>query len=309
MVAVAMSARLRFAAESDTGISRNLNQDYAYAGPVPGNETWTLLAVADGVGGHAHGEWASERAIELLAGSLGQALEAGDPLAALRDALLAVNRTVNVEAERNAAKGAATTLVAVLFREGQAWWANVGDSRLYLIHEGRATQVSADHSWVADQVRAGNIPPEAARHHPRKNVITRTIGFESNLLVDTGGPIPLDEGEVLVLCSDGLHGPVDDDEIARTVLSLDPEEAARQLVSAANNAGGPDNITVVIARLESEAAPPEETTVTPLKQTAEAPQLETPKRRRRWIVVGAALLLSAAAGGAAAVAYFAGVGL
>lgn len=308
MVTTPVSARLLFAAESDTGVSRAINQDYAYAGPVPGNEGWTLLAVADGVGGHAHGEWASERAIELLAGSLGAALEVSDPLAALQDTLAAVNRTVNLEAEHNAARGAATTMVAVLYHEGEAWWANVGDSRLYLVNDGRATQVSADHSWVADQVRAGNIPPEAARHHPRKNVITRTIGFEANVQVDSGGPIPLEEGEVLVLCSDGLHGPIDDDEIARTTLSLEPHDAAHRLVASANEAGGPDNITVIVARLnEDEATPAPAEPGQPLKVTAETPQFPRRPGRRLWkpAAVVAVLILVAAA---AATAVFMGSG-
>lgn len=296
-----MTLQLRFAAESDTG-SRLQNQDYAYAGPVPGIEAWTLLAVADGVGGHARGEWASERAMELFKAALSEALATHDPLDALRDALASVNETIKDEAEGLGARGAATTVVAVLFREGQWWWANVGDSRLYIVSGGAPEQVSADHSWVADQVRAGALSPEAARHHPRKNVITRTIGYESGVEVDTGGPLDLRDDEVLVLCSDGLHGPVDDDDIARTVLALDPEPAAAQLVAMANEAGGPDNITVIVARLGN--AELEQTESTPGKAAPKENATESPprlKRRQRWLLGAGAVVVLAAAGAALAV--------
>jgi len=283
---------LRIAARSDTGISRSQNQDYAYAGPLPGAEGWSLLAVADGVGGHARGEWASQRTIELLASSLGSQLKDAEPREAFANAVALANVAVNREAREQGAAGAATTLVAAVCHEGQAWWANVGDSRLYLVSGGKPVQVSSDHSWVAEQVRAGAIAPEDARNHPRRNVVTRTVGFDAQVSAETGGPIPLSPGETLVLCSDGLHGPVDALEIARTVQGLDPELAAERLVQLANAAGGPDNITVVIGRMEAAAIPAMATRIV-------TDTLETPKARRRpWkllIAIAAGVLVAGAA--------------
>ena len=270
--------QLRIAARSDTGRSRTMNQDFAYAGPLPGAEEWDLLAVADGLGGHAKGEWASQRTIELIANSLAGHLKAGDPEAAFAAAIEDANATVNFEARQQGTPGSATTLVAVLCKERQAWWANVGDSRLYLLARGELQQVSSDHSWVHDRVREGLLPPSALRGHPNRNVVSRTVGFEPVVTPDVGGPIELAEGEAVVLCSDGLHGPVTDDEIARAVQTLDPGLAAERLVELANAAGGPDNITVVIGRVDS---PPEPAAATQIVERA-AVTAEQPRPKRRW---------------------------
>lgn len=307
-------ASLQIAALSDVGRTRQVNQDYAYAGPVPGAEAWELLAVADGLGGHASGEWASQRTIELLAASLAALLEQSDPPAAFETAVTAANTTVHGEALKRGISGSSTTLVAALCRDDQAWWVNIGDSRLYLYSSGNLSQVSADHSWVGEQVRAGFLTPEAARHHPRRNVVTRTIGFEPDVLPETGGPISLAPGEALVLCSDGLHGPVEEREIARAVGTLDPARAAERLVQLANEAGGPDNITVVIARL---GPPPEDiaaTRITPVSDqtaitqvglTPSAPEPAAPPRRGRprWLIPAASALILAAATIAVALAF------
>ncbi len=269
---------LRTAALSDTGRTRQSNQDYAYAGALPGAEEWSLLAVADGLGGHARGEWASQRTIELLVASLADLLTTSEPESALKEAAAVANATINREALEQGAIGAATTLVAALVRDGQAWWLNVGDSRLYCLWAGRLSQVSADHSWVAEQVRAGLLPPDAMRGHPKRNVVTRTIGFEPTVTADTGGPISLGEDDALLLCSDGLHGPVTDEEMAKVIASPDLERAARRLIDMANQAGGPDNITVVLGRLGAAATAQEETTL--IRKLPSAGTPDSP--RRRW---------------------------
>jgi len=294
--------QLRIAALSDTGRTRSANQDYAYAGPVPGAEEWSLLAVADGLGGHARGEWASQRTIELFAGSLATQLEEYEPQAALEAAVSATNATVNHEARQQGSPGAATTLVAALVRGGEAWWINVGDSRLYRLSGGEMAQVSVDHSWVGDQVRAGMLPPEAMRGHPNKNVVTRTVGFEPFVNPETGGPLALEDGDALVLCSDGLHGPVEDADIARMVFELDPQLAAERLVQMANDAGGPDNITVVIGRMDPATSAPAATQI--VERPVPQEPLREPRRRRNWrpFAGGAALLLLA--GAAAAALYY-----
>ena len=303
MVAGQMTARdaprqLRVAARSDTGRSRSNNQDFAYAGPLPGAEHWTLLAVADGLGGHARGEWASERAIELLAASLPGYLQTEDPQAALESAIAGANAAINSEALQLGTPGAATTLVAALCREAEWWWCNVGDSRLYFLTKGIFRQVSNDHSWVAEQVRAGLLPPDAADNHPNKNVVTKTVGFEPVVSPDTGGPLEIKLGEALVLCSDGLHGPVSDDEIARAVATLDPGFAAERLIELANAAGGPDNITVVIGKLggpapaASEAQLPAASSLT----TEQTPLRRWPRRRLGFALAGLVILAGMVAG-------------
>jgi protein phosphatase len=239
---------LELAAESDVGRLRAMNQDSVFAGPVPGAAAWQILAVADGLGGHPRGEWASQRAVEVAIEALGRLLDGSDPTAALGEAIRNANLTVHSEAPGLGAPGAATTLVVALYRDGEVWWANVGDSRLYHFSGEGLRQLTSDHSWVAEQVRAGILTADAARNHSHRNVVTRTVGFEPEVSADTGGPLVLEPGEDLLLCSDGLYGPVEEAEIARTLATLDPGPAARRLVELANEAGGPDNITVVIGR-------------------------------------------------------------
>jgi len=238
---------LRFSALTDRGASRMDNQDAVFAGPLERHEGWMLLAVADGLGGHANGAWASQRTLELLAETLAGRFDAADPGLALRAAAELLNAAIHREATDQGTPGAATTLVAAVIHEGRFWWCNVGDSRLYLANEGRLEQVSADHSWVEERVREGSLSAASARNHPRRNVVTRTIGFEPEVEADTGGPLELRPGSVLLLCSDGLHGPVDEDDIVRVLLSETPDVAAETLIRLANEAGGPDNISVVVA--------------------------------------------------------------
>lgn len=288
------TASLTIAARSDTGRSRSANQDYAYAGDLPDAPGWTLLAVADGLGGHARGEWASQRAIELIAGSLGQLLAAGDPHDAFAEAIRTTNSAIHNESRAIGASGAATTLVAVLLRGREAWWANVGDSRLYRHHAGSLVQVSHDHSWVAEQVRSGRLPETALKEHPEKNVVTRTVGFEPNVCPEVAGPLLLRDGETLLLCSDGLHGPVSEEAVSRSIAELEPEHAAERLVELANDAGGPDNVTVVIARLNAPSVPAARTELTePAAKQPSAPQRR--KRRKLFFWSGAAALLAGAA--------------
>lgn len=234
---------------SDRGRVRKENEDSAFGGPVPGVEGWSLLAVADGLGGHRNGAWASRTALDEVVSSL--AVGVNDPAVALERAIQRANATINARGAEDAAyDGAATTIVATLVSGTRAWWANVGDSRLYLLRDGALTPISRDHSLVAEQVRAGLLSPEDARTAPGRNVITRSVGFEPAVEVDTGGPLDLSDRDVLVLCSDGLYGPVAEDEIASIVGRLDPDEATEALVAAANRAGGPDNITVVLAAFQ-----------------------------------------------------------
>jgi protein phosphatase len=208
-----------------------------------------LLAVADGLGGHARGDWASQRALELLESELGRLVTEHGAETGLREACHRVNWGVRTEARAMGAHGAATTLVLALFQQERYWWMNVGDSRLYLYGNGGLRQLSTDHSWVQEQLTRGLLDPAEARFHPNRSVVTRTIGFEPAVEADIAGPFTLETGETLLACSDGLFGPVSDDQIAAVLAEAPPDEACRKLIDLANDAGGPDNITVAIAQL------------------------------------------------------------
>jgi len=245
------SAPLEFVTvcRTDVGRSRQQNQDYGFVGALPGAEDWTVLVVADGLGGHAHGEWASERATAAFLEELATRLQSSGVREALERAVAAANRTVFNEGRDRKWNGSATTLAAVLYRGGEGWWVNVGDSRIYGRFGGEFEQLSFDHSVVAEQVRAGLLPASAAALHPHRNVVTRTVGFEPWVEPDQGGPLRFAGGDLVLLCSDGLHGVVEDEVIAQILRDFPPEEAAGVLVDLANGAGGPDNITVAIGML------------------------------------------------------------
>lgn len=242
------SQPLQTAARTDIGRSRRRNEDAYIAGHLAGAPGWTVLAVADGLGGHARGDWASERTIELLGVELGPLLAEGAPETALRTAVSKINWQLHAEARTLGANGAATTLVLALLRGAEYWWLNVGDSRLYLHAPAGLRRLSRDHSWVQEQVDSGALDPAEARLHPYRNVVTRTIGFGTSVEPDIAGPFVLAPGETLLACSDGLFGPVADEAIAETLARLEPGAAARRLIELANEAGGPDNITVALAR-------------------------------------------------------------
>jgi protein phosphatase len=224
---------------------------------------WYLFAVADGVGGHEGGEWASQTAVSVLTGEVARQLAHSGPLDALRAAFGTANLAVldGAAPPMRPGRRAATTLVAALVRDGTLWWAHVGDSRLYLVRQGRSQRITQDHSWVEEQVRAGFMTQEDALLSGRRHAITRSIGFDRTVDVDEGGPIPLRSGDVMILCSDGLHGQVTDEELAGVVQQLLPEAAAERLVALSNERGGPDNISVIICAMfdassgESEGRP------------------------------------------------------
>ena len=281
---------LTAAARSDVGQVRATNQDFAYAGPLAGRGRWHLLAVADGVGGNAGGEWASQTAVETLMRDL-VIPDGGTPAEALAGAVQDANRAVySAAAQRPQYSGASTTLVAAAVLDHRMWWANVGDSRLYLVRSGVAEQLTADHSWVAEQVRAGRITADEAAQSDQRNVITRSVGFEPRVTVDTGGPVDLLEGDVVLLCSDGLHGLVGDEEIATTASAVPPSQAAERLIALANGRGGTDNITVVIGRLDVSR---------PLVDTTRRVPQRRPGGRRRILVAVIVTVVALACGVAA----------
>ncbi|MGH9206335.1 MAG: Stp1/IreP family PP2C-type Ser/Thr phosphatase [Acidimicrobiales bacterium] len=231
---------LRSASASDVGMVRTNNQDVAFVGDV-------LWAVADGMGGHAGGEVASRTAIDALVKvfSLDQSLQGLEE--AVREANQAVWDRGSSDPELRG-MGTTVTAAALVRRDGRESLAlvNVGDSRAYLFQDGRLSQLTEDHSLVQEMVRSGELSPEEATIHPRRHILTRVLGMDPEVDVDTVVVSPT-VGDRLVLCSDGLVNEVGDPEIADTMsLLTEPGEAAGRLVQLARDHGGNDNITVVV---------------------------------------------------------------
>jgi PPM family protein phosphatase len=243
---------LRFSvhAASDVGRLREQNEDSLFAGD-------TVFAVADGMGGHLAGEVASDTALEPLRWLDGRRfVSAQEAQAALVDAIAAANERVIDKAEEDPAfRGMGTTLTAVLVRDSRIHVAHVGDSRAYLLRHGEEiSQLTTDHTLVEQLVRDGRISRDEAATHPQRSVITRAVGVERGLQVDSLPPVELQPGDQVLLCSDGLTGPVDDRTIAEVLRRApDGDSACRELVRLANEAGGPDNISVVLLRLDDGA--------------------------------------------------------
>ena len=236
---------------SDTGRLRAGNEDRFHAGT-------SLFAVADGLGGHAAGEVASALAIEAVAGLDGRSFPAPDQARqALVEAFAAAHRSVAREAASEPAwRGMGTTLTALLVQGDSAHLAHVGDSRGYLLRGGGPLrQLTHDHTVAAELVRSGQLRPELAASHPERGALTQAIGLGRVVRVEVPDPLSLVVGDQVLLCSDGLTGVVDDDRIADLLTRhAQPESACLALIDAANAAGGPDNITVVLLR----AGPPEQ---------------------------------------------------
>jgi protein phosphatase len=230
---------LRAGGATDTGLVRDHNEDSFLADE-------GLFVVADGVGGHKAGEVASQTAVETIK------REFRDPTTdGLVDAVKTANRTVWNLAEANPdQRGMGTTLTALALvdEDGEERLAvvNVGDSRAYLLQHGELEQLTEDHSLVEQLVREGQLTPEEAQVHPQRSIITRALGLDPDVEVDSWELTPY-KGDRILLCSDGLTNEVSDDEIASTLRTVsDPDEAAHQLVHAARDHGGSDNITCVV---------------------------------------------------------------
>jgi protein phosphatase len=215
------------AALTDRGLKRPTNEDRVVARELPDGSM--LLAVA------------TEQANA----------PSDDPAAALKRAFSVANQRVRAQAaERPELEGMASTLAAALVRGNTAWVANAGDSRVYLFDQGQLRQLTLDHTWAAEETRAGRLTDEEARISPFRNVITRAIGIAESVAPDIVGPTTLAKGSLL-LCSDGLYRFVSDAEIARVLESGTPHSAAERLILLANEAGGSDNISVVVFRADS----------------------------------------------------------
>jgi PPM family protein phosphatase len=239
---------LDFALLSDRGRVRGHNEDYAgHAAPQLPGQGW-LFTVADGVGGQEFGEVASRTAVEALIAGY-RAAPAGQAHLALLPRLVQAANIQVYEAGRNGGPGGvamATTIVACALRHDRATVAHVGDSRCYLIRHNRAMSLTRDHTVVNDQVRLGVLSAREAAKAETRHVLSRSLGLDLFVNPEVSEHVVLPE-DVLLLCSDGLHGALDPHEISRTVARSESlEEAARELVDMANERDGSDNVSVLL---------------------------------------------------------------
>ena len=232
--------------KTDIGMVREVNQDYVYTSAVPVGNIPNLLIVADGMGGHRAGEFASRFAVENMVKELEQSEEVG-PEAMIKTAISTVNKKLFMTAKSDSRlQGTGTTLVVATVIENTLYFANVGDSRLYLLNDD-IKQLSKDHSFVQEMVRLGGIKADEAKYHPDKNIITRAIGAKEKVECDFF-EYRLKKNDVILMCTDGLSNMVDDEDIHRIVKSArDVVEAVELLIERANGNGGRDNIGIVIA--------------------------------------------------------------
>lgn len=231
---------------TDIGKRRSSNQDFVYASEQPVGNLTNLMIVADGMGGHNAGDLASRYTVESMVAYIERS-EEKRPIPLLSMAIHYANDLVMEKAKTDKAlEGMGTTVVAATIQDGYLYVANVGDSRLYLIDQ-EIEQITRDHSLVEEMIRIGELQRQDARSHPDRNVITRAIGVNSPIKIDFFD-MKLEEGDRILLCSDGLTNMVDDDEILHIVKKCaSPQEAAQRLVTEANKNGGKDNVSVVLA--------------------------------------------------------------
>ena len=252
---------LSWAVRTDAGLRRSSNEDSHATRPDVG-----LFIVADGMGGHVAGEVASRVAVESISAFVEEtantdpnrtwpfpfdpelSVEANRLKAAFR---LANRRIATAIADSQDLRGMATTASGMLVSARRSCVAHIGDSRVYVLKDGALRQMTSDHSWVEEQVRAGVLTADAARQHPWRNVVTRALsgGDDPEIDVVDVTPVP---GERYLLCSDGLFGVVDDEQITRILADLQEtlDGICGQLIDAANAAGGPDNITALVIQID-----------------------------------------------------------
>lgn len=231
---------------TDIGRKRKLNQDFVYTSEMPLGNLPNVFIVADGMGGHNAGDYASKVTVETMVREIEVSFEK-NPLKIFGKAIESANEMIRKKAKEDAGlEGMGTTVVAATCMGKYLQIANVGDSRLYIIRNKEIKQITKDHSLVEEMVRMGGIGRDEARNHPDKNIITRAIGAGDNVEPDFFSE-ELTEGDIILMCSDGLTNMLEDEEI-RMILSgaRDIVEKAQDLVQAANANGGKDNISVIL---------------------------------------------------------------
>lgn len=231
---------------TDIGRVRNSNQDYLFASAQPVGPLGNLFLIADGMGGHKAGEYASSHTVAAVLGDIREST-LHEPIAVLEHAIDDANRIIYTEASSDPDKrGMGTTLVAATISGQHLYVANVGDSRLYLSDPTGICQITRDHSLVEEMLRSGGLTPEMAENNPNKNIITRAVGADETVKADFFD-LFLQPDEEILMCTDGLTNMLSDEEIHGILISdLSVEDRATRLIEKANENGGRDNVSAII---------------------------------------------------------------
>lgn len=236
---------------TDIGRRRELNEDYMFTSETAVGNLPNLFLVADGMGGHKAGEYASQFTVETIVETIKSRKET-EPVTIMKEAVTRANQLLMKEAQSDEQKvGMGTTIVVATIIENRLYVANVGDSRLYVVNQ-EISQITRDHSLVEEMVRLGEMNKEEAKSHPDRNIITRAIGAGDELVIDFF-EVEIESGDTILMCTDGLTNMIEDEEIRRIVIGQrDIAEKAEKLIETANANGGKDNITVVVIEPFSE---------------------------------------------------------
>ena len=231
---------------TDVGQKRKMNQDYVFTSEDAVGNLPNLFVVADGMGGHNAGDFASSHAVEILVEEIRKDADY-NPVKVIRHAIETANTEIIEQAQKDEGlRGLGTTMVVSTIVGQYAYVANVGDSRLYVV-QGQIQQITKDHSLVQEMVRLGEISPEEARNHRDKNIITRALGAEKTVDIDFFD-LKLEAGDTILMCSDGLSNMVDDRKMEEIILDSEMEltEKGKTLIREANLNGGKDNIAIIL---------------------------------------------------------------
>ena len=232
---------MNYSVLTDIGRMRSQNQDAVFATEETIGSLPNLFVVADGMGGHKAGEYASSQAIALAKREI-TSDTGSEPVQIINQGITAANKSIYEEDKY----GMGTTMVAATLLEDHLCVANVGDSRLYVYRDGQLSQITQDHSVVGEMVRKGEMPKEEARSHPKRNLITRAVGAEAEVRVDFFDET-LQAGDLVLMCTDGLTSMVEESEIEEVLAgSGQVADKVAKLVDLANDHGGKDNITVIV---------------------------------------------------------------
>lgn len=246
--------KLQSASRTDIGQVRQKNEDCVGRLEPNGDDERAskgyIFVVADGMGGHRGGEIASRLAVDTVIATY-YASPANEPSTSLRESFRAANEVILQRSQTDVELfGMGTTCTTMVIREGRAYFAHVGDSRAYVLRDEELVRLTEDHSLVGEMVRSGIISDEDAQNHPKRNVITRSLGTQEILRADfTSTPYELQDGDVFLLCSDGLTSMVPEEEVAKVLGGMAPTQACEALVELANLNGGKDNVTVQVVKV------------------------------------------------------------
>lgn len=288
-----MTEKISFGAASEIGMVRQVNEDSKLHSP-------PIFAVADGMGGHSAGDVASALAIQTISDHV------GDQEEALSSAVKEANRVIfDKAANEPGLNGMGTTVTAMYTRDSSAQIVHVGDSRAYLLRSGELSQLTQDHTVVDQLIRQGRITPEEAANHPQRSRLVRALGVDREVDIDVK-VIETMPGDRILLCSDGLHGMIDEELIRQVLLSeTDPGDAAKRLTKEAVDAGGHDNVTAIVVDYPGEAPPasaretsPDTAAIVSKPQVQQRPQQRPAVRKSLIWTLAMVLILGALAVGA-----------